>query len=174
MSIESTENTQTSSLVNSAQSDVEREKTTEKVSGKVTGKVTGKKGKDKAGRKKKAKEHVEQIVVHIYASFNNTIVTVSKPKSKGGGVLSWASAGDRQFRGSKKSTPYAAQVATTHALKTAQDFHGIKTAIVYVRGPGPGRDAAVRAVQAYVAVTEIHDVTKTPHNGVRAPKPRRI
>lgn len=165
MSIVSTENTETISSVSPAQSDVGLEKTTEK--------ATGKKGKDKAGRKKKVRKHVEHVVVHIYASFNNTIVTVCDPKENGN-TLSWASAGDRKFRGSRKSTPYAGQVAAMHALKVAQDFHGIKTAIVKVKGPGPGRDAAARAVQEFVKVLEIHDVTTVPHNGVRAPKPRRI
>jgi len=129
------------------------------------------KKKDTSGRKRKLKEHVECIVVHIRATFNNTKITVTKLD---GDTLSFSSAGERKFRGSRKRTPFAAQVATMHALQKAADAHGMSKAIVYVNGPGPGRDAAIRAVKDFATVLEIRDVTPTPHNGVRPPKERRV
>ncbi len=163
MSIESTENTEKSSSVNPAQPDVGLEKTTEK--------VAGKKGKDKAGRKKKVKRHVEHVVVHINASFNNTKITVA---DLDGNSLTWSFSGERKFRGSRKSTPFAGQVAAMHALQKAKELYGIQTAKVRVKGPGPGRDAAIRAVRDFATIIEILDVTPVPHNGCRAPKERRV
>jgi small subunit ribosomal protein S11 len=132
---------------------------------------SGKKSKDKAGRKKKIKRHVSTVVVHVFASFNNTIVTITDPK---GNTLSWASSGGSNFKGSRKSTPFAGQVVATKALAAAKELHGFTEAKIYVDGPGPGRDAAIRAVRDFAAVLEIHDVTSTPFNGCKAPKERRV
>ena len=109
--------------------------------------------------------------VHIRSSFNNTMVTVT---DMGGNALSWASSGGLGFRGSRKSTPYAAQSAAETAAKAAME-HGLKTVEVYVKGPGSGREAAIRALQAVgLEVTLIKDVTPIPHNGCRPPKRRRV
>jgi len=108
---------------------------------------------------------------YIQASFNNIIVSITNKK---GQVISWSSAGKSGFRGSKKNTPYAAQVATGEAANTAQDA-GLRTAQVYVKGPGSGREAAIRAIDVSgIKVTRIHDVTPLPHNGCRPPKRRRV
>ena len=128
---------------------------------KVTKKVT----------KKRVKKNVERGQAHIQSSFNNTIVTLTDLQ---GNALSWASAGGLGFRGSKKSTPYAASMAAETAAKAAMDF-GMKTVEVYVKGPGQGREAAIRALQsAGLEVTMIKDVTPIPHNGCRPPKRRRV
>ena len=117
--------------------------------------------------KKKEKKHVESGAAHIRSTFNNTIVTISDPK---GNALSWASAGEMGFRGSRKSTPFAAQMAAEAAAKASMD-HGMKSVEVCVKGPGPGREAAVRALSAAgLEVTAITDVTPIPHNGCRPPK----
>ena len=119
--------------------------------------------------KKKTKQ-VPKGIVHILASFNNTIVTVTDPA---GNTVCWASAGSTGFKGSKKSTPYAAQVASQEAAKKAVE-NGMKEVEVYVSGPGSGRESAVRALQtAGIQVTAIKDVTPVPHNGGRPPKRRR-
>ncbi|MCS7221629.1 MAG: 30S ribosomal protein S11 [Anaerolineae bacterium] len=109
--------------------------------------------------------------VHIQASFNNTIVTVTDLE---GAVLTWASAGSTGFKGSRKSTPYAAQMAATEAARAAMDL-GMREVEVYVKGPGPGREAAIRSLQASgLRVRSITDVTPIPHNGCRPPKKRRV
>lgn len=121
--------------------------------------------------KKRVKKNVEHGQAHIQASFNNTIVTLTDSE---GNALSWASAGGLGFRGSKKSTPYAAQMAAETATKAAL-VHGLKTVDVFVKGPGSGREAAIRALQtAGLTVTSIRDVTPVPHNGCRPPKRRRV
>ncbi len=120
--------------------------------------------------KKRVKKNVERGQAHIQASFNNTIVTLTDAE---GNALSWASAGGLGFRGSKKSTPYAAQMAAETATKAAL-IHGLKTVDVFVKGPGSGR-AAIRALSACgLEVTSIKDVTPVPHNGCRPPKRRRV
>ncbi|MBO4311233.1 MAG: 30S ribosomal protein S11 [Lachnospiraceae bacterium] len=125
----------------------------------------------KKGAKKRVKKNVEHGQAHIQASFNNTIVTITDAE---GNALSWASAGGLGFRGSKKSTPYAAQMASETAAKAAL-VHGLKTVDVFVKGPGTGREAAIRALAACgLQVTTITDVTPVPHNGCRPPKRRRV
>ena len=124
---------------------------------------------------KKSKKKVKKVVVdgiaHIHASFNNTIITLS---DRQGNVLSWATSGGAGFRGSRKSTPFAAQVAAEAAGKTALDF-GLKNLEVRVKGPGPGRESSVRALNALgYKITNIIDVTPIPHNGCRPPKKRRV
>jgi small subunit ribosomal protein S11 len=121
--------------------------------------------------KKRVKKNVEHGQAHIQASFNNTIVTLTDDH---GNALSWASSGGLGFRGSRKSTPYAAQVAAETATKAAL-IHGLKTVDVFVKGPGSGREAAIRALAAAgLQVTSITDVTPVPHNGCRPPKRRRV
>jgi len=127
--------------------------------------------KPKAARGKKLKRHVNDIIVKVHASFNNTIITVTDVK---GNTLSWATAGGSGFRGSRKSTPFAATVATQRAMQKAKELHGCESAEVEVDGPGPGRDAAVREVKSFVNITAITDVTGIPFNGCRAPKERRV
>lgn len=122
-------------------------------------------------RKKREKKNIERGCAHIHSSFNNTIVTITDVQ---GNAISWASAGGLGFRGSKKSTPFAAQQAAEAAAKAAME-HGMKTVAVYVKGPGAGREAAIRALQAAgLEVTMIKDVTPIPHNGCRPPKRRRV
>lgn len=134
----------------------------------ATQKSAGKKG---ATRKRKERRNIERGAVHIQSSFNNTIVTITDIQ---GNAVSWASAGEMGFRGSRKSTPFAAQTAAETAAKTAVDY-GMKTVEVYVKGPGAGREAAIRALQtAGLEVTLIKDVTPIPHNGCRPPKRRRV
>ena len=121
--------------------------------------------------KRRVKKNVERGQAHIQASFNNTIVTLTDSE---GNAISWASAGGLGFRGSRKSTPYAAQMAAETAAKAAT-VHGLKTVEVFVKGPGSGRDAAIRALAACgIDVTSITDVTPVPHNGCRPPKRRRV
>lgn len=138
-----------------------------------TGDTGGAKGRSTAskGGKRKTKRVVTDVIVHIYASFNNTLATITDVK---GNTLSWATAGGCGFRGSRKSTPFAGQVATGKALQKARELYGIETAEVRVYGPGPGRDASVRAVRDFVHVTAMYDVTGIPFNGCRAPKERRV
>ena len=122
-------------------------------------------------RKRRERKNVEKGSAHIQSTFNNTIVTISDLE---GNAVSWASAGEMGFRGSRKSTPFAAQTAAETAAKTAID-HGMKTVEVYVKGPGQGREAAIRALQtAGLEVTLIRDVTPIPQNGCRPPKRRRV
>ena len=121
--------------------------------------------------KKKVKKNIANGVVHIQSTFNNTIVTITDP---GGNVVAWSSAGVQGFKGSRKSTPFAAQLAAEDAAKKARE-HGMKTVEVYVKGPGPGRESALRALQATgFNVVMIKDVTPIPHNGCRPPKRRRV
>ena len=127
--------------------------------------------KKRVVRKRKDRKNVEKGAVHIRSSFNNTMVTITDTQ---GNALSWASSGEMGFRGSRKSTPYAAQTAAETAAKAAMEF-GLKTVEVYVKGPGAGREAAIRALQAAgLEVTMIKDVTPIPHNGCRPPKRRRV
>ncbi len=127
-----------------------------------------------AQRKKSAKKDKKNIssgAAYIQATFNNTIVTITDPT---GGVVTWASAGNMGFKGSRKSTPYAAQLAAESAAKKAIDF-GMKQVDVYVKGPGSGRESAIRALQAAgLDINLIKDVTPVPHNGCRPPKRRRV
>ena len=126
------------------------------------------KGKPKA---KKAKKNIQSGIAHITASFNNTIVTITDVS---GNVVAWSSAGVKGFKGSRKSTPFAAQMAAENAGRKAME-HGMRTLEIEVRGPGSGRESALRALQAVgLAVTAIRDVTPIPHNGCRPPKRRRV
>ena len=128
--------------------------------------------KSPAGRtRKKVKKDVSDGIAHIHASFNNTIVTIT---DRQGNALCWATSGGSGFRGSRKSTPFAAQVAAERAGSMAQEF-GMKNLEVCVKGPGPGRESAVRALNAKgFKITNISDVTPIPHNGCRPPKKRRV
>jgi small subunit ribosomal protein S11 len=129
-----------------------------------------KKGKKKTF-KKKEKKHVPTGLVHIQASFNNTVVTISDPN---GNVVSWSSSGSLGFRGSRKGTPFAAQQAAQKAASAARD-HGMRVVDVRVKGPGSGRESAIRALAAAgLEVKSIKDVTPIPHNGCRPPKRRRV
>jgi small subunit ribosomal protein S11 len=120
---------------------------------------------------RKPKKMVAQGVVHIYATFNNTIVTVTDVE---GNTVSWASGGSAGFKGSRKSTPYAARMASQNALRTAMDS-GMQEVEVVVKGPGPGREAAIRALSTLgITIRSISDVTAVPHNGCRPPKKRRV
>lgn len=122
-------------------------------------------------RRRRDRKNIERGAAHIKSTFNNTIVTITDTN---GNSLSWASAGGLGFRGSKKSTPFAAQAAAETAAKAAMG-HGLKTVEVYVKGPGSGREAAIRALQAVgLEVNMIKDVTPIPHNGCRPPKRRRV
>ncbi|HEX7340146.1 MAG TPA: 30S ribosomal protein S11 [Rhodanobacteraceae bacterium] len=121
--------------------------------------------------KKKVRRVVTDAVAHVQASFNNTIVTIT---DRQGNALSWATAGGAGFRGSRKSTPYAAQVAAEKAGRAAQEY-GVKTVEVRIKGPGPGRESTVRSLNALgYKVLNIIDVTPIPHNGCRPPKKRRV
>lgn len=122
-------------------------------------------------RKKKVKRTVVDGIAHIHASFNNTIVTIT---DRQGNSLAWATSGGSGFRGSRKSTPFAAQVASQKACETAKEY-GLKNLEVFIRGPGPGRESAIRALNAAgYKITNITDVTPVPHNGCRPPKRRRV
>lgn len=124
-----------------------------------------------APTRKKGKRQVVDGLAHIHASFNNTIITIT---DRQGGALSWATAGGSGFRGARKSTPFAAQVAAERAGTAALDY-GLQNVEVFVKGPGPGRDAAVRALNGVgYKITNITDVTPIPHNGCRPPKKRRV
>ena len=127
--------------------------------------------KGAASRKRRERKNIDKGAAHIQSTFNNTIVTITDVQ---GNAVSWASSGEMGFRGSKKSTPFAAQTAAETAAKVAVD-HGMKTVEVYVKGPGSGREAAIRALSACgLEVTSIRDVTPVPHNGCRPPKRRRV
>jgi len=131
-------------------------------------KVTGTK---RSARKRRERKNIERGQAHIRSSFNNTIVTIT---DTAGNAISWASSGALGFRGSKKSTPFASSMAAETAAKAAME-HGLKTVEVYVKGPGAGREAAIRALQAAgLEVSLIKDVTPIPHNGCRPPKRRRV
>jgi small subunit ribosomal protein S11 len=123
------------------------------------------------GKKKKEKKNIPTGVAHIKATFNNTLITITDPM---GNVVSWSSAGVQGFKGSRKGTPFAAQLAAQDAARKAMD-HGMRNVDVYVKGPGAGREAALRALQAAgLSVNLIRDVSPIPHNGCRPPKRRRV
>ena len=125
----------------------------------------------KVKTKKKVKKNVQSGIAHVQSTFNNTIVTITDVS---GNVVSWSSAGVRGFKGSRKSTPFAAQLAAEDAAKKAMD-HGMRSISVFVKGPGSGRESALRALQAAgFKITLIRDVTPIPHNGCRPPKRRRV
>ena len=127
--------------------------------------------KKTAVKRRKDKKNIERGAVHIQSTFNNTIITITDVQ---GNAISWASAGGLGFRGSRKSTPFAAQEAAQAAAKAAMD-HGLRTVEVFVKGPGSGREAAIRALQTVgLEVSLIKDVTPIPHNGCRPPKRRRV
>ena len=127
--------------------------------------------KKTATRKRREKKNIERGAAHIRSSFNNTLVTITDLQ---GNALAWSSAGSLGFRGSRKSTPFAAQSAAETAARAAME-HGLRTVEVYVKGPGSGREAAIRALQtAGLTVNMIKDVTPIPHNGCRPPKRRRV
>ena len=122
-------------------------------------------------KKRRERKNIEKGQAHIRSTFNNTLVTIT---DVAGNAISWASAGELGFKGSRKSTPYAAQMAAEHAAKLAME-HGLKTVEVYVRGPGSGRESAIRALETVgLQITMIKDVTPVPHNGCRPPKRRRV
>jgi small subunit ribosomal protein S11 len=138
--------------------------------GSATGAAPEKKGKTKKFKKKERK-HVPHGLVHVQASFNNTIVTIS---DQAGNVISWKSSGSLGFRGSRKGTPFAAQQAATNAANMARE-HGLRSVDVKVSGPGSGRESAIRALSAAgIEVRSIKDSTPIPHNGCRPPKRRRV
>lgn len=121
--------------------------------------------------KKKEKRNIPEGIVHIQSTFNNTIITIT---DLSGGVVAWSSAGTQGFKGSRKSTPFAAQVAAEDAVKKAKE-HGMRRVQVYVKGPGSGRESALRSLQvAGLSISLIRDVTPIPHNGCRPPKRRRV
>ena len=125
----------------------------------------------KVVKRRRERKNIEKGAVHIQATFNNTIVTITDAQ---GTALSWASAGELGFKGSRKSTPFAAQSASETAAKAAME-HGLKTVEVFVKGPGAGRESAIRALEAVgLQITMIKDVTPVPHNGCRPPKRRRV
>ena len=129
------------------------------------------KAKGKGSRKKKERKNIQNGIAHIQSTFNNTIITIT---DMSGNVIAWSSSGSQGFKGSRKSTPFAAQLAAGDAAKKAQE-HGVQNIEVYVKGPGSGREAALRALQAAgFNVTVIRDVTPIPHNGCRPPKRRRV
>lgn len=166
MAAESTHATE-EEFIETAQGDAD----TESGSGSTGGVVGGAAGKGQGRLKRKTKRVISDAIVHVYTSFNNTLITVTDVK---GNTLSWATAGGSGFRGSRKSTPFAGQVAAGKAMQKARELYGVESAEVRVYGPGPGRDASVRAVRDLVMITGIYDVTGVPFNGCRASKPRRV
>jgi small subunit ribosomal protein S11 len=142
------------------------EQSEKKAEGKAEEKVP-----ERAARKKKGRKNIAEGVVHIHSTFNNTIVTITDYQ---GNVISWSSAGSMGFKGSRKGTPFAAQQAADSAAKKAAD-HGVRSVQVFVRGPGAGRESALRSLQAAgIHISLIKDVTPIPHNGCRPPKRRRV
>ncbi len=133
--------------------------------------MVAKKVKKVVKKKKRERKNIDRGQAHIQSTFNNTIVTLT---DNAGNALSWSSAGSLGFKGSRKSTPFAAQMAAEAAAKAAME-HGLKQVQVFVKGPGSGREAAIRALQAAgLEITQINDVTPIPHNGCRPPKRRRV
>jgi len=127
--------------------------------------------RSKRGPRKKEKKNIPNGVVHVQSTFNNTIVTITDTS---GNTVAWSSSGTQGFKGSRKSTPFAAQLAAQDAAKKAMD-HGMRSVEVFIKGPGPGREAALRALQVVgLSVSIIRDVTPVPHNGCRPPKRRRV
>lgn len=146
-------------------------KADEKVQEKKAGQEVQAKPAEKVVRKKKGKKNIPEGIAHIHSTFNNTIITITDHQ---GNVIAWASAGSLGFKGSRKGTPFAAQQAADNAAKKAMD-HGMRTVQVCVRGPGAGRESALRSLQAAgFNINVIKDVTPIPHNGCRAPKRRRV
>ncbi len=138
---------------------------------KIEGPGEGEKAEEKGAKKKKGRKNVRDGIAHIHSTFNNTIVTITDVQ---GNVVAWSSAGAMGFKGSRKGTPFAAQRAADTAAKKAMD-HGMHAVQVYVRGPGAGRDSALRSLQlAGLNIHLIKDVTPIPHNGCRPPKRRRV
>lgn len=140
---------------------------------KTTDKAASAEGavKKKSPKKKKGRKNIPLGIAHINATFNNTIITISDVS---GNVISWSTSGGKGFRGSRKSTPFAAQVAAEDAIHKAKE-HGVRSVTVQVKGPGSGRESALRAIaHSGVRVTAIRDVTPIPHNGCRPPKKRRV
>lgn len=138
---------------------------------KVEGQEEAKPTEKAAARKKRGKKNISEGIVHIHSTFNNTIVTITDFQ---GNVVSWSSAGTMGFKGSRKGTPFAAQQAADNAAKKAMD-HGVRSVQVFVRGPGAGRESALRSLQAAgFNISLIKDVTPIPHNGCRPPKRRRV
>lgn len=122
-------------------------------------------------KKKGGRKNVASGIIHVQATFNNTMITITDTV---GNTLSWSSAGSRGFKGSRKSTPFAAQVAAEEAAKKAME-HGLRSAVAFIKGPGSGRESALRAISsAGIRILKIQDVTPTPHNGCRPPKKRRV
>jgi small subunit ribosomal protein S11 len=147
------------------------EETAEEKQSKNAESPADQKGADRAARKKRGRKNISEGVVHIHSTFNNTIVTITDYQ---GNVISWSSAGSMGFKGSRKGTPFAAQQAADNAAKKAMD-HGLRTVQIFVRGPGAGRESALRALQsAGINISLIKDVTPIPHNGCRPPKRRRV
>jgi small subunit ribosomal protein S11 len=147
--------------------DAVEEKQEKKAEGQADQKSTDK----AAARKKRGRKNISEGVVHIHSTFNNTIVTITDYQ---GNVISWSSAGSMGFKGSRKGTPFAAQQAADSAAKKAMD-HGLRSVQIFVRGPGAGRESALRALQsAGFNISLIKDVTPIPHNGCRPPKRRRV
>lgn len=143
----------------------------EQVQEKKAEERTEEKTAEKVARKKRGKKNISEGIAHIHSTFNNTIVTITDYQ---GNVISWASAGTMGFKGSRKGTPFAAQQAADSAAKKAMD-HGVRTVQVFVRGPGAGRESALRSLQAAgFNISLIKDVTPIPHNGCRPPKRRRV
>jgi small subunit ribosomal protein S11 len=138
---------------------------------KAEGQAADAKAGDRAARRKRGRKNIAEGVVHIHSTFNNTIVTITDYQ---GNVISWSSAGAMGFKGSRKGTPFAAQQAADNAAKKAMD-HGLRSVQIFVRGPGAGRESALRALQsAGINISLIKDVTPIPHNGCRPPKRRRV
>ena len=138
---------------------------------KADGQAIDAKAGDRAARRKRGRKNIAEGVVHIHSTFNNTIVTITDYQ---GNVISWSSAGAMGFKGSRKGTPFAAQQAADNAAKKAMD-HGLRSVQIFVRGPGAGRESALRALQsAGINISLIKDVTPIPHNGCRPPKRRRV
>src|SRR5678815_5069753 len=143
----------------------------EKQEKKAEGQAEQKSADKAAARKKRGRKNISEGVVHIHSTFNNTIVTITDYQ---GNVISWSSAGAMGFKGSRKGTPFAAQQAADSAAKKAMD-HGLRSVQIFVRGPGAGRESALRALQsAGINISLIKDVTPIPHNGSRPPKRRRV
>ena len=143
----------------------------EKTDKKVVAKTPEVKKESTFKKKKKVKKNITSGIAYVYSTFNNTIISIA---DESGNVVSWSSAGSKGFKGSRKSTPYAAQIAAEDAAKKAQE-HGVKTLEVEIQGPGSGRESALRALSAIgLIVTSIRDVTPMAHNGCRPPKRRRV
>lgn len=125
----------------------------------------------RAVKSQKMRKRVSHAIVHVQASFNNTVVTITTPR---GDAMSWSTTGERGYKGARKSTPFAAKAAAAEAASKAQRLYGVESVEVRVKGPGPGRESSIRAVKEFFAVTAIMDVSRIPHNGCRPSKERRV